>query len=292
MVLRIYADVFGAVNFIVDFALLYGTAIVTGTIVRPRRLFLGAVVGAVYATSALFSVWLRSSLGVLLGALATLAVAFWPTAWRRALAQGFTFISLAAVVAGLTMAIGQLFAAPNLFGWSSFGWPALLAALLSAVIGVAWVWRANAAGARVEGGIVQLEIRIGNELLTLTGLLDSGNLAREPISGHPVIIASHASLPVVAADGIWSSLPAGWQERFRLVPVRGLGSGPLLLPAWRIDSWRFWWNGRWIAGEPAYIAGYSRRLDPGRRWDALIPTLLVAPAQADGAAAVGKVMVQ
>ncbi|HEX6989834.1 MAG TPA: sigma-E processing peptidase SpoIIGA, partial [Bacillota bacterium] len=95
--MRLYADLFVVVNVTVNGLLLWATAVLTGTRPVPWRMAAAALLGAAYATAALWLPPLRSPAGVALAAGAMLAGAFWPVAARTALLQAGVLVALSAV---------------------------------------------------------------------------------------------------------------------------------------------------------------------------------------------------
>lgn len=109
-------------------------------------------------------------------------------------------------------------------------------------------------------------IRRGSQKLTLTALIDSGNLLRDVITGLPVIVISRQAagkLLLLPPDG--SLLPG-----MRLMTVRTI-SGTSLMTIFRTDAIRILQDGKWQ--EKRAVIGLSP--DGYEGFQALVPASLV-----------------
>lgn len=282
---RVYADLFILVNVTVNGLLLYGTAVLSGTRLKPWRAATAALLGAAYATAALwFPAW-RSPAGVTVAAAAMLATAFWPVPVRTALAQAGLLVTLSAVTAGLALAWGGMAGGHPLVGPAG-GWPEARiwfgpAAAGLAAAGAGRLWAAMRRRARLAAGAVDVEVEAQGGRAVLRGRLDTANDAAEPLSGRPVILASAESLNPLLGGAESLTRDPFWAPRFRLVPVRGLGGTPMLLPAIRVDVVRLQTGGTRLISREALIALYPGRIDAAGGWDAVVPPALLETAVAD-----------
>lgn len=215
--------------------------------------------------------------------LAMLAIAFWPTAWRRALSQVAALALLSSVVAGMTLAWAQVTAPAGLGRWPDVALPAvLLPAMFSAWLAARW-WQGVRRGAAQQVGEVWLELTLGEKKLITAGRIDSGNDAFEPLSGQPAtILAEDRALPLT---GPAEQLLAGkgeWPQRLRLVPTGGLDGKLMLLPAVRLDKMVIRGRDWEVVHEGPYIAVFPGPIDAGGRWHALVPAAMVSPRAGTG----------
>lgn len=274
--MRVYADLFILVNLVVNGLLLYATAVLTGTRLAPGRGVGAACLGAAYATAALWLPALRTPAGVTLAAAAMLAAAFWPVPPRTALVQAGVLVALSALTAGLALA------------WSGLagGWPGTRVWLAPAAAGcgaaaAGRLWAALRRRAHLAAGAVDLEVEAGGGRAVLRGRLDTANDAAEPLSGRPVVLVSAASLHGLLGSPESLMSDPRWAPRFRLIPIRGLGGAPMLLPAVRVDTLRLQaGQTRWISRE-AIVALYPGRIDAAGGWDAVVPPALLETAVAE-----------
>ncbi len=92
---------------------------------------------------------------------------------------------------------------------------------------------------------VELEIEHLGKIARLSALVDSGNLAVEPISGKSVVIIRLETLENILDSEVYSALakgdicqlPLSIASKIRLIPTRAI-SGEALLPAVRFESVR------------------------------------------------------
>lgn len=224
----VYGDVYFAINFTMDWLTLYLTAKAVKLPVRPFRLTLSAALGAAYALIALFL-----PDGNALSTFTTLA---------------FPFL-LILIAFGLPNGLREIFRPLAAFWVISF----LLGGAATAVsyLVAKWAKREAVIGGQVEtlpadlpfwgllllalviGAAVSLLLRVrkklpqtvtvevgesADDLVTLTGLVDSGNLLTEPLSGQAVILTDRSAAAFLPAE---------------LAFLRD-GSAPLLTPRLRL----------------------------------------------------------
>lgn len=205
----IYGDVYFAVNFTMDWLALFLTAKAVKLPSRPLRLTLSAALGGVYALASLFL-----PDGNPLSAFTALAVPFLliliAFGWQgrgdtlRILA---VFWTVSFLLGGASTAVSYLLARLARREISFGGqvetlpapipfWGLLLLALLIAFV-VSLLLRAR----QKRPATVQVEIGDDDAPLTaLVGLVDSGNLLTEPLSGLPVIVVDRASADFLPAE--------------------------------------------------------------------------------------------
>ncbi|MBO5779358.1 MAG: sigma-E processing peptidase SpoIIGA [Clostridia bacterium] len=226
----VYGDVYLIVNFTMDFLALYLTARASKLPIRPIRLSLAAALGAFYALAALFL-----PDGNLFSTFTTLAIpclliliAFGTkNGWREMLRTLAIFWAISFLLGGAVTAVCYLLAKwaekEILIGGQVETLPADLPfwglLLLALVVGIA----ANLL-LRLRKKIPrQVAIEIGeseNALVTLTALVDSGNLLVEPLSGQGVIVVDRSAatfLPPELAFLREGGTPA-LTPRLRLIP--------------------------------------------------------------------------
>lgn len=200
--------------------------------------------------------WLRTALAAVFMAFAPLAA--WPGVPRRLrfplclthLTLGMTLAGWARLLAGLGV-------------WLAFV-PFAACALLYAAVPLM---------RRVEHPrCVTAEIRMGSHRLTLTALIDSGNLLRDPVTGLPVIVISRR-----AASRLTLLPPPGrLTPGMRLISVRTI-AGTTLMAVFRPTAVFLEEKGNWRAVNA--IIGLSP--DGYEGFQALVPAHLVPPSAAD-----------
>lgn len=259
---EVYADIFFLVNFSMDFASLLATGAILSRRLSLSRIALAAAVGGVYAVlsllvpgNALFSLAIDFAVGLLLCFLA-----FGFRSPRRFLASGVLFFGVSLLTGGAVTALYGFLTAHGLSAGASSGGSVLLPTAFLTACGallLAKIFRRE-----TSRRFLSLKLSLPGAEGVFEGLVDSGQLAREPLSGLPAVILSGRAmarfLPPALADamrcfGAFSGgtlgeasyeasertggsgadgavLPEKYLPLFRLLPVRTL-RGSCLLPS-------------------------------------------------------------
>lgn len=217
--------------------------------------------------------------GLVVGTAAVLGITFWPCRLRLALR-----ILGAALVGGAVMAGSEtLVGAPRQEPTGS----SPIAPLLG-VIGIVlctgggrYIWDVLATRARVARGVYTLRIRLGERTVETTGLMDTGNSLRDPLSRLPVTVVEASVLADLLPPGVLEAVQAGWEDlqqlpdawlsRCRLIPFRSVGQSGGMLLAFSPDE--FWVRApagaAWV--QVRGLVGLSGEpLDPGGAYRALL----------------------
>lgn len=216
----VYADLVVLLNFIVDLMLFMGTNRLAGYACNWKREVAAAVVGALYAGACILPDF--HFLGNLLWRIVSLVfmsvIAFGldRSAFRRGIL--FTFLS---------MALGGIAASVETNNFLT---------LMIAAAGVFCLCFFGFRGKAGRAHYAEIELSYAGKTKKFRALRDTGNMLRDPITGHPVL--------VVGADIAWdcfglsreqlqnpiSSIERLREMRFRLIPYRAVGqSGGMLL---------------------------------------------------------------
>ncbi len=250
----VYVDVLYFTNLAVNYLLLLLTARASGTYVKRVRLLCGAALGALFAVLLYFPVLpsFASLPAKLLLCAAITAVTFSREKPRFMLRIAAVFAAISFAFAGGVLALAYISGAQNM--WVRNGVPYFsvsLKLLLCATIVVYCLLGLvfGTGGMDVRRKTVAVEITHLGRSLTLKGLVDTGNLLRDPISGKPVIIipATEASMffDGDCADIISALTPdntpdsyaglAGGGAAFRLIPCRTATDGGGMIIAFKPD---------------------------------------------------------
>ncbi|MBQ6808018.1 MAG: sigma-E processing peptidase SpoIIGA [Firmicutes bacterium] len=257
-VYTVYADVLLALNFFLDFFLLWATGRFLRRDARVWRLLAASLLGAVYGAAMLIPwlAWLYTLPAAVLVSLILLLLAFGYGSRRSFLKLFAGFYLVAFAMAGSALA-GAYFLEQRGF---RFGLPqtmasgALLFGLAVAVIlarrGVVLLrskWNR-------EDFHTMVEVWVAGRSCRFPALIDTGNDLREPISGLPVVVADYQSLFPLFPESLRnlyarcgedaiellkgmenSSQAGGWSQRLRLVPFSSVGRKYGMLPGFRAD---------------------------------------------------------
>lgn len=230
--MEVYIDLLILLNFLVDLLLIMGANRLCGHPPGARRALGAALLGGLYAGACVLP-----GFGFLAGvmwrlvSLALVSVAAFglnQSAFRR----GCLFVLLSMALGGIALGFAQ----------GGF-FPLVLAAgvlCLLCIVG----FRGRAGKAQY----VPVAIRHGDQSLSLTALVDTGNTLSDPISGRPVLVvdarAAHRLLGLQPEDlsRPLDTLASGKQPGLRLIPYSAVGQRAGLLLAIRPDGVQI--NGR------------------------------------------------
>ncbi len=248
----VYADVLFLVNFIANYLLLRATARLSRRRARQGRMVLSSLGGALYATLALapgldpLYAW---PLRLVAGALMVL-VAF-PDVRGRALFSLFlSFYLCCMVAAGTAIAFFALVRSLRSYSlgypaWSPVPWWAVFAGLLvAAAIPLLLALSSQKPGSP----FLQVQLEVDGKSVTLTGLLDTGNDLRDPLTGLPVIVVDLDSLKGILSGETIDFFSSKWDSlgddlaldpmarRLRLIPYCGISGKRGVLPGFIPDK--------------------------------------------------------
>lgn len=250
----IYADTLFLLNGLVDYLLILVSARVAGEPLRRLRFAGAAVLGGAYAVG-LFLPAARF-LGHPLcrtGAAALMLVTAYGGS-RRLLRQCLIFLALTCAFAGGLLAIGLLDGQGLSMGtrgvlYSTLDLKMVLLSAAACYVLLGWLFQRAGTHSKADGGLVVVRLRLGERMVELTGLTDTGNTLTDPVTGCPVLVAEgERVMSLIPPEHRLSQgeltdpaqamtrLGAGeWRGRFRLLPYRSVGVERGLLLGLRVD---------------------------------------------------------
>ncbi len=246
MVEEIYGDVLFIINFSMDFLSLYLVGKLLHMAMKPWRVILGASIGAVYGVLELIFTVSRP-VSLLLTTAVMIVMCFLSFGRQRM----HRFLMTVVLFCGVNMLIGGMMTAAFV-GLGAYEQYIEIGGDLHTIYGDMPIWlfvilsAISALATFVIGRVFRSErghrtcevlLRFEGREETLLGLVDSGNLAEEPLSGMPVIFLKEeyaAFLPpaLLAAmrSGV-SSLDYHAASRLRFVPSKTVSGEGVLLAA-------------------------------------------------------------
>lgn len=284
LVTVIYIDTLFLLNALVDYLLLLAAARLAGEPLRRWRFALGAALGGLYAVAIFLPgmPFLSHPLCRLASAALMMVVSYGGS--RCLLRQGILFVALTCAFGGGVVAIGLLGGTGLTLGNGVF-YSALdlKVVLLSAAVcyGVlTLVFQRLVRHSAANGELVPVRLRLGERMVDLTALVDTGNTLTDPVSGRPVMVAEgeragplfpreYRPGPGDLADPTAALTRLGtgkWRSRFRLLPYRSVGVDRGLLLAVRLDSLELDGQGR----GPVLVALSPTPVSDGGGYQALV----------------------
>jgi stage II sporulation protein GA (sporulation sigma-E factor processing peptidase) len=240
----VYVDVLIALNFIINFVLIWAAAKLVGVDLRPIRACAGALVGALGALSIFLpsmGVWTSGALKILF-CLMMVAVACQSCRPMGLLRLMLSLLFVSFVAAGLMLALYLWLAPAGMImhnGAVYFSIGALPLLLITGLCyGVVelisrWTRRRQA-----PGELCRLRMVRGGRSVSLVALLDTGNHLTEPFSGLPVVICAYGDvspiMPETVAAYYGGETGVQSQPGLRMIPFRTIKGGGAL-PAFRPD---------------------------------------------------------
>lgn len=239
----VYGDVLFLVNFSIDFLVLFMAGYFLHIKRRPFRLLLAALVGGIYGVVILLPAlsWWGTLLVHFFMAFCLCLIAYAPIGRRMFFSLFLSFFGAALLLGGALTAfysfLATVFEASGTNAVTSekkaemFLFYAAISALVLFVGGRVLAKRKN----RRE---VMVEVWEGEKSTTFCGLVDSGNLLADPLSGKPVILVRRKeALSLIPGEALRSlergaderSLPIHLRRKIRVILARGAVGQQVLL---------------------------------------------------------------
>ena len=266
--MAVYGDLFFLINFSMDFLCFYLSCLILHRSFPYGRALLSSVIGGVYSVLALF-ISVNSVISFTIDAIVLVLMCIIvymnrkTTLWQMAKCVGVYFLA-SALLGGVMTALFSLFNGIDEFA-EGFGiqdgievWIFALLALVSSGITLGG-GRALRSSSVQKEAVVRIKSDRGES--RFKALVDSGNLAREPISGRAVIFAELDACRGALDDDVYfylksandiADMPASLASKIRFIPSVSVG-GSALLPAMRFKR-TFIICGKMQKETDAYIA--------------------------------------
>ncbi len=268
MEVDVYADLFFLINAGMDWLCLSVTARLLHRRVSAVRLPVAAVLGGIYAVLALL---LETGQAVALAIDAAVCLLICAVAFaergrqRRLLGATAVYVLLSMVMGGVMTALFNLLnrmGLPALLPAGEDGLGAWLFAITALVGGGCSLWGGRCLRRSATTVTCSVAVELDGRRATLRGLVDSGNLLREPLGGRAVICVTVAAVAEILSPALVAFVraenmdPSGLSEtdarRLRFIPAGTAGGGGLW-PGLRPDDIRLYPDGK--------TDGCGRRVD-------------------------------
>ncbi len=251
----VYVDILLLTNYIIDYFLLLLTASLSKTPKKRWRMLLGGALAAV--TSLMIFApelpsYIEMAVNLILSAIIVLA-AFGFKNRVIFFKNVVIFYAANVILAGGTLLLWSLFKIPNIAirnGVVFYNISPVILVLSTLTVYLVSLLVAKMI-ARKKGALSEYELTLFMEgkSVTLLGLVDSGNLLCDAISGNPVIVCEYQKIkPIFSSEmqrilgrknfelGFYEDiLNSGYSSRFRVIPYDSLGEGGVMM-AFMLDA--------------------------------------------------------
>ena len=244
----VYVDILVVTNFIADYFLLLLTAFLSANEVKRLRIFLGA--GAASLSSLLIfapelSAFLELAIRLAVSLLIVL-ITFGFVNARRYIKSVIVFYAANVILAGGAMLVWSLFAPNGLVVRNGAVFynisPVLLIVTCAAVYLISLLVSKIISRRKSRGREYSVSLEFEGKKAQVRGIVDSGNMLRDVISGAPVIVCDYEKIKTLLCPelkeimskqnfemGFYSALVnSRYKNRFRVIPFESLGSSGVM----------------------------------------------------------------
>lgn len=255
----IYAEYLLLENMAINYILLYLTGKFTKTEANNIRVLLASFIGAIYALVIFFpslkfmtKFIIKISISILI-----VIVAFNPVKIRKFIRLIATFYVMAFIFAGASLALFYLadveaYAGNGIFYIRDFPVKVLVLAVFISYILIKIVWGYVQSILTKNKIYMPIIVGLNNKKVEVIGLLDTGNLLRDPVTQTPVIIVQFSAIKDLLPEQVQSifekykendleAISAIMIEnvsnmKFRLIPFKSLGRENGMLIGFKPDN--------------------------------------------------------
>lgn len=243
----IYVDVLIILNIYVNYFLIKSTARITHTNLKTYRCIISSVVGSAFSLMILLPEIgiLANTIIKLFAAVLIVSLAFGIKDKFKLMKLILCFYGINFVFAGIMLAIYMIFK-PSFMGYNNTSIYidfSLLTLVICTIIAYAAICliRLIMDGGKADGGKYTVIIKFKNKIISIDGLMDTGNSLIDSFSGKPVIICSEKdisklfneeiSFDISSPIGINTEMPKG----FRLIPFSTISESGII-PIFKPDE--------------------------------------------------------
>jgi len=284
--MEIYADIVLLINFIMNSFILWAVAMLSRQTIRYLRLMAGGLIMAlmyVFIMVILPFSWLFSAIASVVMISAGILIALRPKGLRAFLGQLFIGYLCSFTLGGLGMML--------LYRLTNVSWILLAACIICAYAMIKFVLRLIESMTIKKQLLCPVTIYVGNEVMSLQALVDTGHTLHDPLNNAPVIIAEFDSVKALLPDRVrlifyerqeddlsgllTASAGSRFYERIRMIPFVSLGLTNGMLVGFRPDRVALSTSQKEWTREDVVIGIYNRKLSGNGRYQGLISPELV-----------------
>ncbi len=291
-----YIDVILLENIIVNYLILYITAVIAKYKSNALRFFLGSLVGSLYIIPMFFyrnSVFQTVPLKLMLSALIVIIV-FYPPRLREFIRLLSFFYLVTMVFGGVGFSLYYLFSNDGYIykGIFMFNDIPVMLIIITVLIGCCLIYYCIAYVKKIHKNIMQMDIVIDDDTITTYALLDTGNTLYEPINHQPVIIVEFDVLEKILPEpvreyiltldqnclfdfGSIDNIEPQWLKRFRLLPFKDIGKENGMLLGIKPDELKIYGEDETKVIKDVILGVYFNKLSNNDEYCALLHTDLL-----------------
>lgn len=286
-----YLDAFLMENLLMNFAVLYITAWLVRIKPSIPRLTLSALLGAAYSCYSFLigfgSDWMFGLSKVIVSFL-MLLIAFHFVNIKSLLKMFAAFYGAGFLMAGAILGIMFAFKIPGqvengviCWYYSSTALSLIMGVLTTVLIVKTFleIFRRK----EVDNGLrADLKVELNGKHLQFSGLLDTGNELRDPLSGTPIVVIEYKRLrdlfdektqkQLDNADDLVNAFGSidDFKRRLRLIPFKSIGKSAGVLPGIRTDRLYITYGGKTNVTENSVLCVSNQSLSAAGEYEAII----------------------
>ena len=199
--MTIYLDVIFLENIVINYIILYVTGIISKVQIKQNRLFLGALIGAIYSVIYyLFKLKIYSSFIVkIFLSIVIIYVAFNSNNFKDLLKKVLLFYLTSFVFGGAAIAIIYMVNSQNITIQNgvlvgSYTLKTVLIGIVVAYFTIIFAFKIIKTKISKKDLTCEIEVTLNNKKIRTIALIDTGNMLKEPITNLPVIVMEHTLL--------------------------------------------------------------------------------------------------
>lgn len=252
----IYIDVLFTINFIINYIILLTSAKFGGFSVKRKRVFLGALLGALYSAvmffpqiSFIYTVWIKVLFIIIVS-----GVSYGFERPKILMRKAVIVFVVSFALGGGMIAVSNLFSGSvsvnNGVPYINMSLKTLVIASLICYVIIGLIFKSY--GKRAERCIKHITVSLRQKTVELDILIDTGCELRDPISGRAVIVCEKQAVSALVGDSICKELEGFSEnsavdimqkiinfdggERFRIVPFKTVGNVRKMMLSFRPDE--------------------------------------------------------
>lgn len=295
----VYVDVLLLENIAINFIILAATSHFSRVKVSTVRLFLGALIGAVYVVAAFFPGFeiYFTLIAKLILSLVIIAVTFWPEKIKDFIRLTGVFYLVSFVFGGAAFGLfyflesgGMLY--NGVFYINNFPLRTLILSSAIAYIVIRISWDFVKSKMTKENIMIPVSIKFREKSVSIKALIDTGNSLKDPISNMPVVVVEYCVLKDILPEEISEVFSVGsednldlvsqavvntnWASRFRLIPFTSLGKENGILIGFKPDGIEVGEQDKKRDYQDVIVGIYNKKLSHDQSYKALLGLDLVS----------------